>query len=73
MTLRADTFRIDHRLTADELRVKYFDPAGAWDSEGEHPLFSKWDWYQIVAQRSTLLGYWEHVVHKVEEAYYEED
>lgn len=64
--------RADHLLTADELRQKYFDPNGRWDSEGEHPRFGKWDWYQIVAQRSTLLGYWDWVVAKVEQAYDEE-
>lgn len=57
----------DHRLTAEELREKYYDPKGSWDSEGEHPTYTKWDWYQTVAQRSTLRGYWDWVIVQIEE------
>lgn len=59
--------RADRLLTADELRQKYYDPSGAWDSEGEHPMHGKWDWLQQVAQRSTLRGYWDWVQAQIEE------
>jgi hypothetical protein len=64
-----ETLYADQQLTADELRLKYFDPADRSGGEGEHPRFSKWDWLQVVAQRSTVLGYWEWVEAQVEQAY----
>ncbi|NLA66717.1 MAG: hypothetical protein GX856_00440 [Gammaproteobacteria bacterium] len=47
-------------LSADQLDVKY-NP----DGDGEHPWHTRKDWRQEVASESTLLGYWEWVVHKV--------
>jgi hypothetical protein len=62
---------LEHELTADELRVRYYDPLCSWDGEGQHLRFTKWDWFQIVAQRSTLLGYWDWVASRIEHTYYE--
>ena len=59
------TFYIDdYKLTAEQLAAKY-DP----DSSGDeaHPGFTVWDWVQVVAQRSTRLGYWAWVHRKLED------
>lgn len=51
----------DKRLSADSLDAKY-NP----DGDGEHPYFTRWDWCQAVAQRSTLSGYWRWVEYSIE-------
>lgn len=51
----------DYVLTAAQLDDKY-NPEG----DGEHPVFTRWDWAQVVAQRSTLLGYWDWVEYQIE-------
>jgi hypothetical protein len=59
----AQTFSIDdYGLSADHLEDKY-DNA---DDTGEHPTYSTWDWTQVVAQRSTRLGYWAWVKAQLE-------
>lgn len=50
-------------LTAERLAAKY-NPDGAWD--GQHPVFLWWDWYQSVAKRETICGYWDWVVVQLE-------
>lgn len=50
----------DHQLNPSQLDDKY-NP----DGDGEHPKYTRWKWVQVVAQRSTLLGYWEWVAHKI--------
>lgn len=52
----------DRSLTAEQLDDKY-NP----DGDGEHPMYTRWDWLQVVAQRSTLSGYWCWVVCQIEE------
>lgn len=52
----------DYRLRADHLEAKY-DNA---DNTGEHPVYTTWEWTQIVAQRSTRLGYWDWVEAQLE-------
>lgn len=54
----------DFRLPAKQLATKY-NPDGL----GEHPEFTRWDWVQVVAQRSTLLGYWQWVEYRLDEAF----
>lgn len=54
----------DFNLTSVQLDDKY-NP----DGDGEHPVFTRWDWCQIVAQRSTLLGYWDWVVYRLDDVY----
>ena len=54
----------DFRLNAEQLDDKY-NPEG----EGEHPVFTRWDWTQIVAQRSTLLGYWQWVEYRLDQSF----
>lgn len=56
-----EIIRADYSLTAEQLDDKY-NP----DGDGRHPIFTNWDWIQVVAQRSTLLGYWDWVAHQVE-------
>lgn len=51
----------DWLLSAKQLEEKHSP-----DGEGEHPTFTRWDWIQRVAQRGTLLGYWEWVKARVE-------
>ena len=46
----------DEYCSADQLDVKY-NP----DGDGEHPVHTRWDWIQAVAQRSTISGYWAWV------------
>ncbi len=59
--------RADRLLAPEELRQKYYNPDDRSGGEGEHPMYTKWDWTQKVAQGSTLLGYWEWVEEKLEE------
>lgn len=61
--------RADHLLTADELRLKYFDPDDRYGGQGEHPRFRKFDWRHEVNSGSTLRGYWEWVEAQIEEAH----
>jgi len=56
----------DFQLSVEQLDDKY-NPEG----DGEHPVFTRWDWTQVVAQRSTLSGYWEWVVDQLDKAYFE--
>ncbi len=56
----------DFQLSVEQLDDKY-NPEG----DGEHPVFTRWDWTQVVAQRSTLSGYWEWVVDQLDKAYSE--
>jgi hypothetical protein len=67
-----DLARADHLLTADELRLKYFDANDRSGGQGEHPRFSKFDWHQEVASGDTLRGYWPWVEAQIEEAHDEE-
>ena len=46
----------DEYLSADQLDAKY-----NLDGDGEHPVHTRWDWIQAVAQRSTISGYWAWV------------
>lgn len=55
----------DFGLTADQLLQKH-DPEGNGDRH--HPEFTKWDWCQIVAKRSTVDGYWTWVRDKLNDA-----
>ena len=54
----------DYGMTAEQLEAKY-DPSGSEDDA--HPGYTVWDYVQVVAQRSTRLGYWEWVRSKLEE------
>lgn len=54
----------DASLSQAELDAKY-NPEG----DGEHPHFTVWDWAQVVAQRSTLSGYWEWLQYKIDSLY----
>jgi hypothetical protein len=59
----------DYGRSADWLEYKY-DNA---EDTGEHPGYATGDWCQVVAQRSTRLGYWEWVraqLDKEEDNYY---
>lgn len=55
----------DFSLTQVELDSKYNE-----DGDGEHPFFTRWDWIQVVAQRSTYSGYWEWLQYKIDELYW---
>ena len=46
----------DKHCSADQLDAKY-----NLDGDGEHPVHTRWDWIQAVAQRSTISGYWAWV------------
>ncbi len=37
------------------------------DGDGEYPAYTRADWRLAVAERDTLLGYWEWVAHMLEE------
>lgn len=50
----------DFGLTSEQLDDKY-NP----DGDGEHPEITRWDWHQAVAERSTVLGYWGWLRHKL--------
>lgn len=52
----------DFELSADELDHKY-NPAG----NGEHPYFTRGEWVHEVFNHNTLLGYWEWIVHQLEQ------
>lgn len=56
----------DFGLSAEQLDDKY-NPDGP-DGDGEHPVFTHWDWLQVVAQRSTKSGYWEWLRSQIEQA-----
>lgn len=58
--------RNDFNLTPAQLAAKY-TPADADERDGEHPVFTQWDWRQKVAQRSTVMGYWEWVEDKLDD------
>ena len=46
----------DEYCSADQLDAKH-----NLDGDGEHPVHTRWDWIQAVAQRSTISGYWAWV------------
>jgi len=46
----------DKHCSADQLDAKY-NP----DGDGEHPVHTRWDWRQAVAQEATISGYWAWV------------
>jgi len=50
------------RIRAEELDFEY-NP----DGDGEYPAYTRADWRLAVAERDTLLGYWEWVAHMLEE------
>ena len=58
----SEFYPADYQLTAEELEAKY-------EAKEAHPgeNYSWWNWYQQVAQRSTILGYWAWVVLKLDE------
>ena len=53
----------DLDLTPDQLSEKYNSELG----EGEHPVYTRWDWRQEVASGSTIRGYWDWVAAQIEE------
>ena len=57
------TYDDDEYLSADQLDAKY-NP----DGDGEHPVHTRWDWRQAVAQEATISGYWAWVVQMIWEA-----
>jgi len=61
ITINTDWINEDKRLSADTVDAKY-NPEG----DGEHPYFTRWDWKQAVASESTLSGYWEWIVHRLD-------
>lgn len=52
----------DAGATAEQLDCEYNE-----DGDGEHPDFPLCDWRWAVAENATLLGYWDWVVHKLNE------
>jgi hypothetical protein len=48
----------DYQRSADQLD-EHYNPEGG----GEHPVFSRADWRDAVANEDTLSGYWEWVEH----------
>lgn len=52
----------DYDFSADQLDGKY-NPEGG----GEHPAFPRGAWQDAVFHSNTLLGYWQWVVHQLEE------
>jgi len=60
--MRSKFYTADYQLTAAQLQEKY-------ESKEVHPEedYSWWNWYQQVAQRATILGYWDWVVLKLDE------
>lgn len=52
----------DRYLTSDQLSEKYNPDL----DEGQHPEYTVWDWIQVVAQRSTRMGYWDWVADRIE-------
>ncbi|VVP30160.1 hypothetical protein [Pseudomonas fluorescens] len=48
----------DDEMTPAQLDEKYNAAGG-----GEHPVYTRSDWREAVAQEYTLSGYWEWVAH----------
>lgn len=59
-----DLLRSDGGLDADDLEFKYNNA----EDTGQHPLFTRWDWIQVVAQRSITDGYWDWMFDQIYEA-----
>ena len=55
---------LDADLSVDELAEKYAGKDGGW---GQHPLFTRQAWREVVANDDTLLGYWAWVHHRLNE------
>lgn len=55
--------KADSVLADDQLDEKY-NPNGG----GSHPLFSRNDWREAVANNDTLLGYWSWLPGQIEDA-----
>lgn len=60
---RLEVLKDDQDLTAEQLDDKY-NPEG----DGRHPIFGEESWMLEVMNRQTLVGYWDWVVHEIEEA-----
>ena len=52
----------DRELSSDQLDAKY-NPDGG----GEHPVFNRAAWADDVLRQHTLSGYWDWVVHQIDE------
>lgn len=52
----------DYGLTVEQLEARYSP-----DGDGQHPVYTIWDWVQVVAQRSTREGYWYWLKHQLDE------
>lgn len=59
-------------MTVLALQKHYDNQAkdGRW---GEHPVYSYEDWRYEVMERNTRIGYWEWVLHQIEEAKWDEE
>ena len=55
----------DFQLSAYELDCKY-NPEG----DGDHPVYTRLDWRQQVAQQATISGYWAWVEHMLDNGYW---
>lgn len=63
MSLETKVDQEDFSLSASQLDDKY-NPGGG----GEHPVYTRDDWRQEVAEENTLRGYWDWVAAQLESA-----
>ncbi len=63
MSVESTVAQEDFSLSASQLDDKY-NPDGG----GEHPVYTRDDWRQEVAEENTLRGYWDWVAAQLESA-----